>query len=259
MEQHLITETKGPLGIVIIDRPKKLNALNSAVIAQLSKAIKAFQENPTIRVILLTGSGDKAFVAGADIAAFSSFTPPQGNTLAAEGQTSLFNLIEQGPTPVIAAVNGYALGGGLELAMACHIRLASTQAKMGLPEVSLGLIPGYGGTQRLPQLIGKGRASQLIFSAQMISAHQALDWGLVNQVAPLDQLMEVSEALAFKIAQQSPSAITAAITAINAGLDPTQNGYAVEIQKFGECFGTPDFTEGTTAFLEKRKAQFKGA
>jgi enoyl-CoA hydratase len=171
----------------------------------------------------------------------------------------LFHFIEQGPKPVIAAVNGYALGGGLELAMACHIRIASENAQMGLPEVSLGLIPGYGGTQRLPQLIGKGRANELIFSAQMIPATKAQDYGLVNKVVPLDQLMETAESLATKIAQQSPTAIRAAISAVNAGLDPDKNGYETEIQHFGACFGTPDFIEGTDAFLEKRKAQFKGA
>jgi len=258
MEQQLITEIKGPIGIVAIDRPSKLNALNKEVIAALAACIQELQADPSIRVIILTGSGDKAFVAGADIAAFSEFNSVQGTALAAEGQTQLFNLIEQGPTPVIAAINGYALGGGLELAMACHMRLAAETAKMGLPEVSLGLIPGYGGTQRLPQLIGKGRANELIFSAQMIGAEKALNYGLVNQVVPLDQLMEASESLAKKIAQQSPTAITAAIRAVNAGYDPAQNGYATEINAFGSLFGSPDFTEGTSAFLEKRKANFTG-
>lgn len=259
MENHLITQKKGPIGIVAIDRPSKLNALNKTVIDQLSTAFQNFFSDPSIRVIILTGSGEKAFVAGADIAEFSNFSPAQGAALAAEGQDKLFNLIEQGPKPVIAAINGYALGGGLELAMACHIRMASANAKMGLPEVSLGLIPGYGGTQRLPQLIGKGRANELIFSAQMIPASKALDYGLVNQVEALENLMETAEALATKIAQQSPTAISAAIAAVNAGLDPAQNGYEKEIQHFGACFGTPDFKEGTTAFLEKRKAQFKEA
>ena len=259
MENHLITQKKGPIGIVAIDRPSKLNALNKTVIDQLSTAFQGFFSDPSIRVIILTGSGEKAFVAGADIAEFSNFSPAQGAALAAEGQDKLFNLIEQGPKPVIAAINGYALGGGLELAMACHIRMASANAKMGLPEVSLGLIPGYGGTQRLPQLIGKGRANELIFSAQMIPAGKALDYGLVNQVEALENLMETAEALATKIAQQSPTAISAAIAAVNAGLDPAQNGYEKEIQHFGACFGTLDFKEGTTAFLEKRKAQFKGA
>lgn len=259
MENHLIIEKKGPIGIIAIDRPSKLNALNKDVIDQLSTAFQDHFRDQNIRVIILTGAGEKAFVAGADIAEFSHFSPAQGAVLAAEGQDKLFNLIEQGPKPVIAAINGYALGGGLELAMACHIRIASANAKMGLPEVSLGLIPGYGGTQRLPQLIGKGRANELIFTAQMIAAEKALDYGLVNQVVPLDQLMETAETLAAKIAQQSPTAIKAAIAAINAGLDPAQNGYETEIEHFGACFGTPDFKEGTTAFLEKRKAQFKGA
>jgi len=259
MESNLITEIKGAIGIVAINRPSKLNALNKQVIEELSRVISGMQQNPEIRVIILSGSGDKAFVAGADISEFSSFNTTQGAALAAQGQAQLFDLIEQGPTPVIAAVNGYALGGGLELAMACHIRLASDNAKMGLPEVSLGLIPGYGGTQRLPQLIGKGRANELIFTAQMIGAQKALDYGLVNQIVPLQQLMETAEALAQKIALQSPSAITAAIGAVNAGFDSAQNGYKAEIEAFGQCFGTADFTEGTTAFLEKRKAAFKGS
>ena len=259
MENHLIIEKKGPIGIIAIDRPTKLNALNKEVIGQLTKAFQALFKDHNIRVIILTGAGEKAFVAGADIAAFSQFNTSQGAALAREGQDQLFHFIEQGPKPVIAAVNGYALGGGLELAMACHIRIASENAQMGLPEVSLGLIPGYGGTQRLPQLIGKGRANELIFSAQMIPAEKALDYGLVNKVVPLDQLMETAEKLAATIAQQSPTAISAAIKAVNAGLDPAQNGYETEIQHFGACFGTPDFIEGTSAFLEKRKAQFKGA
>ena len=229
------------------------------MIDQLSIAFKNLFKDHNIRAIILTGTGEKAFVAGADIAAFSQFTPSQGAALAREGQEQLFHYIEQGPKPVIAAVNGYALGGGLELAMACHVRIASENAQMGLPEVSLGLIPGYGGTQRLPQLIGKGRANELIFSAQMIPAAKAQDYGLVNKVVPLDQLMETAESLATKIAQQSPTAIRAAIAAVNAGLDPDKNGYETEIQHFGACFGTPDFIEGTSAFLEKRKAQFKGA
>ena len=258
MENHLIIEKKGPIGIIAIDRPSKLNALNKEVIEQLSTAFQDHFRDQNIRVIILTGAGEKAFVAGADIAEFSHFSPTQGAALAVEGQDKLFNLIEQGPKPVIAAVNGYALGGGLELAMACHIRIASANAKMGLPEVSLGLIPGYGGTQRLPQLIGKGRANELIFIAQMIPADKALNYGLVNQVEALENLMETAEKLATKIAQQSPTAISAAIAAVNAGLDPAQNGYETEIKHFGACFGTPDFKEGTTAFLEKRKAAFKG-
>ena len=258
MENHLIIEKKGPIGIIAIDRPSQCNALNKEVIEQLSTAFQDHFRDQNIRVIILTGAGEKAFVAGADIAEFSHFSPTQGAALAAEGQDKLFNLIEQGPKPVIAAVNGYALGGGLELAMACHIRIASANAKMGLPEVSLGLIPGYGGTQRLPQLIGKGRANELIFIAQMIPADKALNYGLVNQVEALENLMETAETLATKIAQQSPTAISAAIAAVNAGLDPAQNGYETEIKHFGACFGTPDFKEGTTAFLEKRKAVFKG-
>jgi enoyl-CoA hydratase len=179
--------------------------------------------------------------------------------LAAKGQKLLFDFIENLSTPVIAAVNGFALGGGLELAMACHFRVASTNAKMGLPEVSLGVIPGYGGTQRLPQLVGKGRAMEMIMTAGMISAEQGLSYGLVNHVVSQEELMSVCEKIAKKITNNSPVAISYAIKAVNAGFMNTVNGYEQEIKAFGACFGTDDFTEGTSAFLEKRKADFPGS
>ncbi|MEK6152700.1 enoyl-CoA hydratase-related protein [Flavobacteriaceae bacterium 3-367] len=247
-----------PLAVLTIDRPKKLNALNKATIKELHHAFKALNKAKEIRAIILTGSGEKAFVAGADIAEFANFSVKQGAQLAANGQEKLFNLVENLATPVIAAVNGFALGGGLELAMACHFRLASDTAKMGLPEVSLGVIPGYGGTQRLPQLIGKGRAMELIMTAGMIDAPTALAYGLVNQVVPQEELLPLCKKIASRITNNSPVAIGYAIKAVNAGFKNTINGYDSEIEAFGNCFGTADFKEGTTAFLEKRKADFPG-
>jgi enoyl-CoA hydratase len=209
-------------------------------------------------VILLTGSGEKAFVAGADIAEFAHFSIEEGAQLAANGQELLFDFVEKLKTPVIAAVNGFALGGGLELAMACHFRIASDNAKMGLPEVSLGVIPGYGGTQRLPQLIGKGRAMEMIMTAGMITAEDAYRAGLVNHVVPQAELLDFCKGIAERIMKNSPVAIGQAIKAVNANFKEGVNGYETEIKAFGKCFGTDDFKEGTTAFLEKRKASFTG-
>lgn len=251
-----ITDT---IATVTINRPNKLNALNKETIQELHEAFDVLESDKTIKAILLTGSGEKAFVAGADIAEFANFSVKEGRALAAEGQKKLFDFVENLSTPVIAAINGFALGGGLELAMACHFRVASENARMGLPEVSLGVIPGYGGTQRLPQLIGKGRALELIMTAAMIDARKALDYGLVNHVVPQEELVSFCENLAGKISNNSSVAITHAIKAVNAGFKHDSNGYASEIEAFGACFGTADFEEGTTAFLEKRKADFPGA
>ena len=212
--------------------------------------------NEDIRVLIITGSGTKAFVAGADIKEFSDFNVKQGAQLAALGHEMLFDKIEKFPKPVIAAVNGFALGGGLELAMACHMRIASDNARLGLPEVSLGLIPGYGGTQRLPELIGKGKAIEMITTASMINATDAYEWGLVNKVVPIEELANTCMKIAQKIAHNSPQAVAAALRAIAGGFNDKVNGYNVEISEFGKCFGTPDFIEGTTAFLEKRKPNF---
>jgi len=209
-----------------------------------------------IRAIILTGSGDKAFVAGADIKEFSKFNQVEGTQLSTRGHQLVFDFIENLSTPVICAVNGYALGGGLELAMACHIRIASENARFGLPEVSLGLIPGYGGTQRLPQLIGKGRALELMLSAGMITSEKALSYGLVNHVVALEELLDTATKIAQSIIKNSPTAIGAAIYAVNAGFDVNKNGYEVEKESFGNCFGTSDFKEGTQAFLKKRKPNF---
>lgn len=241
---------------ITINRPSKLNALNRATIKELHDAFDKAEDDEDIRVIILTGSGEKAFVAGADISEFADFNVKEGSKLAKKGQEILFDFIENLSTPVIAAVNGFALGGGLELAMACHFRIASDNAKMGLPEVSLGVIPGYGGTQRLPQLVGKGKAMEMIMTAGMISAEEALHYGLVNYVVSQDELLPMAEKIAGKITLNSPSAISAAIKAVNANFKDGVNGFKIEIEEFGKCFGTEDFEEGTTAFLEKRKANF---
>ena len=241
---------------ITINRPDKLNAINKETIAELGDAFKKGDENEEVRVIIITGSGEKAFIAGADISEFAHFSVEQGKRLAAEGQKSLFDLVENLNTPVIAAVNGFALGGGLELAMACHVRIASSNAKMGLPEVSLGVIPGYGGTQRLSQLAGKGKAMELILTAGMVDAAEAHRIGLVNNVVEQNNLMEEARNMALKMKKNSPSAMASAIRSVNAGYKKGSDGFQVEIDEFGKCFGTPDFKEGTTAFLEKRRAEF---
>jgi enoyl-CoA hydratase len=253
----LITK-ENSIATVTINRPTKLNALNKETIQELNRAFQELEKNHETRVVILTGSGEKAFVAGADIAEFSGFSVEEAVQLAAQGQDILFNFVENLKTPVIAAVNGFALGGGLELAMACHFRIASDNAKMGLPEVSLGVIPGYGGTQRLPQLIGKGRAMEMIMTAGMVSSDDALRMGLVNHVVPQAELLDFCKGIAQKIIKNSPLAISSAIKSINANYKDGENGFDTEIKSFGKCFGTEDFKEGTTAFLEKRKAIFTG-
>ncbi len=257
--ENILVDIANGLAKITINRPKKLNALNSATIAELSTAFKTLEDDRNVKVIIITGSGEKAFVAGADISEFANFSVEEGGRLARLGQESLFNLVENLSTPVIAAVNGFALGGGLELAMASHFRVASDNAKMGLPEVSLGVIPGYGGTQRLPQLVGKGKAMELIMTAGMISADEAKDCGLVNHVVTQEELIPLAEKLASKIMRNSSVAISAAIRAVNDNFKDGVNGYETEIAEFGDCFGTEDFKEGTTAFLEKRKPEFPGA
>ena len=254
--ENIIVVAESDIAIVTINRPTKLNALNKATIEELHHAFNILELNHDIKVIILTGNGEKAFVAGADISEFANFSPEQGAQLAAEGQEILFDFIENLKKPVIAAINGFALGGGLELAMACHFRIASDNAKMGLPETSLGVIPGYGGTQRLPQLVGKGRAMEMIMTAAMITANDALRLGLVNHVVPQTALLDFCNNIATKILKNSPVAISQAIKAVNANFKDGVDGYKTEIKAFGKCFGTPDFIEGTTAFLEKRKAVF---
>ena len=257
--ENILIDYKDATAQITISRPKKLNALNRATILELNDAFLSLEEDPDVKTIIITGSGDKAFVAGADIAEFAHLNVDQGQDLAANGQEILFDLVENLTTPVIAAVNGFALGGGLELAMACHFRIASDDAKMGLPEVSLGVIPGYGGTQRLPQLIGKGRAMELIMTAGMINAEKALHYGLVNSVVSQDELLPLCYKIAAKIGKNSSVAISYAIKAINAGFKSEVDGFQAEIDAFGNCFGTDDFKEGTSAFLEKRQADFPGA
>lgn len=254
--KNILIEYADSNAYITINRPKKLNALNKETIAELHDAFDEVEHDKNVRVIILTGSGEKAFVAGADISEFANFNASQGAELARKGQETLFSFVENLQTPVIAAVNGFALGGGLELAMACHFRVASDNAKMGLPEVSLGVIPGYGGTQRLPQLVGKGKAMEMIMTAGMISAADAKIYGLVNYVVTQEELIPLCEKLADKIVKNSGSAISAAIKAINANFKDGVDGFGVEIDQFGNCFGTKDFIEGTTAFLEKRKADF---
>lgn len=256
--QNILTEVSSGLATVIINRPKQLNALNKDTIAELSQTFGDLNQNDEVKVIIVTGCGEKAFVAGADIKEFADFSVEQGKELAAKGQETLFDLVEQMNKPVIAAINGYALGGGLELAMACHIRIAANGALMGLPEVSLGVIPGYGGTQRLAQLAGKGKAFELVTTAGMINAEEALSCGLVNHVVKQDELMAKAKKIAVKMMKNSPVAIAAAMRAILAGYKDGVNGFQTEIEEFGKAFGTADFKEGTSAFIEKRKPVFPG-
>lgn len=255
--ENILIEIKENLAKITINRPLKLNALNKKTIEELHIAFKNLDLNSNVKVIIITGSGEKAFVAGADISEFADFNIDEGTELARKGQEILFNFVQNLGTPVIAAINGFALGGGLELALAAHFRIASSNAKMGLPEVSLGVIPGYGGTQRLPQLVGKGKAMEMIMTAGMISAEEAKDWGLVNYVVEQAELLPLCEKLAAKITNNSSVAIAGAIKAVNANYTNCVNGYSVEIEQFGISFGTNDFKEGTTAFLEKRKPNFE--
>lgn len=255
-EQNIYVEIEDLIATLVINRPKKLNALNRDTLQEISDALDDLADDDEVRVVIITGSGEKAFVAGADIAEFANFSVDEGQELSAEGHENVFDKIEQFNKPVIAAINGFALGGGLELAMAAHFRTASDNAKMGLPETSLGVIPGYGGTQRLPQLVGKGKAMEMIMSAGMIKAEQAMTYGLVNYVFSQEDLLDQTKTLAGKIINNSGDAIAAAIKAVNDQFKSDVNGYQTEIKLFGEAFGTDEFKEGTSAFLEKRKPDF---
>ena len=248
-------EVQDSIGWIKINRERKLNALNRELIDQLHDRIINFQNHRLVKVIVLTGTGNKAFVAGADISEFSSFEPEQAAAFARHGNQILFDLITQLEKPVIAAINGYALGGGLELAMSCHLRIAVQHAKLGLPEVSLGVIPGYGGTQRLPALIGKGNAMEMILTGDIISADKALELGLINQVVAAEKLLEATIILAKRLMKNSPNSIKNAIKAINAS-GSNLKGFKEENLQFSLCFGTTDFKEGVAAFLEKRKPEF---
>lgn len=257
MYHTLLTTLENHVFTITINRPDKMNALNKEVFADLNKALDEVYSNPAIRSVIITGAGPKAFVAGADISEFNSLTVAASKALAKAGQDTFFR-IEHSPKPIIACVNGFALGGGCELAMSCHFRIASENAKFGQPEVNLGLIPGYGGTQRLVQLIGKGRALELLMSGGMLDAAAALQYGLVNYVVPQEELLTKAKSILDLINTKAPIAVGKCIESANAVFDETKNGYEVEVNAFGDCFGTEDMKEGTAAFLEKRKAVFTG-
>lgn len=258
MYQTLLTELQDGNLVITINRPDKLNALNKDVIEELGNVIDEVYNNAEIKTAIITGSGEKAFVAGADISEFTVLDAAGGETLAKKGHEHVFDKIENCPKPVIAAVNGFALGGGCELAMACHFRVASENAKFGQPEVNLGLIPGYGGTQRLTQLIGKGKAMELLMTADMVGAADAKELGLVNHVWPQAELLVKTKEICQKIQGKAPIAVTKVIYCANEAARGDANGFANEIKRFGECFATEDMREGTGAFVEKRKAIFKG-
>ena len=257
MYKTLLTEIENGTFIVTINRPDKLNALNKDVFSDLDEVIDNIYQNREIKSAIVTGAGNKAFVAGADISEFLELDASEATELSGRGH-KVFDKIENSPKPIVAAVNGFALGGGCELALACHFIYASENAKFGQPEVNLGLIPGYGGTQRLTQLIGKGRALELLMTGNMIDASIALEYGLVNHVVPQDDLLPKATMILEQIIAKAPLAISKCIAAANAVFSNV-DGYDVELKSFGECFDTDDMKEGTTAFLEKRKPHFKGA
>jgi enoyl-CoA hydratase len=255
--ENIKLEKENEIAIISINRPEKMNALNVLTIQEIDKAVTNCIADEQIKAMIITGVGEKAFVAGADIAEFSNFSEAEAKKMSAAGHGT-FNKIEQSPKPVLAAVNGFALGGGCELAMACHMRIASNHARFGQPEVNLGLIPGYGGTQRLTRLIGRTRATEFLLSGDMITASQADNFGLVNMVTDPEKLMETSLSFLQRICKKSPVAIKNILLAINAFDDPEVNGYETEISSFAASFITDDFKEGVSAFLEKRKPDFKG-
>jgi enoyl-CoA hydratase len=259
MYQTLLTALDSGIFSITINRPDKLNALNKMIFDELNLALDEVESNAEIRSVFITGAGEKAFVAGADIGEFGGLTKEQSMAMAKKGQDTFFR-IENSSKPIIAAVNGFALGGGCELAMACHFRVASENARFGQPEVNLGLIPGYGGTQRLTQLIGKGRAIELLITANMIDAASALQFGLVNYVVPQAELLNKTKSLLQLINSKAPIAVGKCIELANlaGGGSGVRNGFTREVEAFGECFVTEDKKEGTAAFLEKRKAQFTG-
>jgi enoyl-CoA hydratase len=258
MYKTILTELLDGIMIITVNRPDKLNALNKDVIEELSQAIDDVYNNEVVKGAIITGSGEKAFIAGADISEFTTLDNKAGAALAKKGQDRVFDRIENSSKPIVAAVNGFALGGGCELAMACHFRVASENAKFGQPEVNLGLIPGYGGTQRLTQLVGKGKAMELTLTGDMITAANAKELGLVNHVYPISELLPQTKEILQKICSKAPLAVAKAIACINDAAIGDKDGLANEIRRFGECFDTEDMREGTNSFLEKRKPIFKG-
>ncbi|MGB2868208.1 MAG: enoyl-CoA hydratase-related protein [Bacteroidota bacterium] len=258
MFSTILTSSSRHIATVCINRPDKLNALNAQTKSELRQAFEQLKSDSSVEAVILTGTGEKAFVAGTDIGELTALDAKSGKKFSEGGQT-LFRFIENLGKPVIAAVNGYALGGGMELALACHIRIASENAKFGQPEVNLGVIPGYGGTQRLSRLIGKGRAMEMILTGDPMNAQEAHAIGLVNKVVPLAELIRTAEALAEKIITKGPLAVRLALKAVNM-TDETNltDGQALEASLFGLCCDSEDFKEGTKAFLEKRKPVFKG-
>jgi enoyl-CoA hydratase len=257
MYQLISTQTEDGILTITINRPEKMNALNQQVLKELALVIEQVYSDRTIKAAIITGAGEKAFVAGADISEFLTLSEESGRELAKKGQV-IFQRIECCPKPIVAAVNGFALGGGCELAMACHFRIASDNAKFGQPEVNLGIIPGYGGTQRLTQLVGKGKAIELMMSGDMISAADALMWGLVNYVVPQADLMAKTVAILQKIKSKAPLAVSRVIKCVNAAIDKEADGYELELDEFAACFGTKDMEEGTAAFIQKRVPNFTG-
>lgn len=255
--KFILTSVEDGIFTITLNREKQLNALNAQLIQEIGAALETIRNDKTVKGVILTGSGTKAFAAGADIKEFSAFGMEKGKELAISGG-KIFDKIEQFNKPVIAAVNGFALGGGCELTMACHIRIASENAKFGQPEVNLGLIPGYAGTQRLVQLIGKGKALELLMTGDMIDANEAHRLGLANHVVSLEDLLPTAKKILGKIGKKGPLAIEKTIDSVNAYFDKSRNGFEAEIENFGALFDTKDFTEGTTAFMEKRKANFIG-
>lgn len=253
---NLIYKTENSVATITINRENKLNALTLETVQEIGRAVDEAVADNNIKGVIITGTGSKAFAAGADISEFLAFDKQGGIEMAKKGH-AVFDKIENSTKPVVAAVNGFALGGGCELAMACHIRVATENAKFGQPEVKLGIIPGYGGTQRLIQLIGKGKAAELLMTADMIGAEYALKAGLVNYVVSADQLLAKCNEILNKIFAVAPNAVASVLKTVNSYYDVKQNGFETEIEEFGKCFGTDDFKEGTSAFLEKRKPEFK--